>query len=86
MIDPCKDVTCAIAGEVCDGGVCKCGESSSCTGDEKVQYCDSENSKCKCAENVDACSEGQQCIDEECRGIQIWDKSRTKYYVRYKSA
>ena len=78
MIDPCKDVTCAIAGEVCDGGVCKCGESSSCTGDEKVQYCDSENSKCKCAENVDACSEGQQCIDEECRGIQIWDKSRTK--------
>ena len=67
--DPCKDVTCSISGEVCDGGVCKCGESISCASDKKLDYCDFGNSQCKCAENVDACSDGQQCIDEECKGI-----------------
>ena len=67
--DPCENVTCSITGEVCDGGVCKCGESSSCTDNEKVNYCDFENSQCKCAENVDACLSQQLCIHERCEGI-----------------
>ena len=70
LIDPCENITCEITGEKCDGGVCKCGESNNtCAGDKKVNYCDFEKSKCMCAKNVDACSQGEKCIHGKCKGI-----------------
>ena len=69
LTDPCDNVTCGVTGEKCDGGVCKCGVSNSCAGDDKVNYCDYENSQCKCAETVDACLDGQKCIGDACIGI-----------------
>ena len=65
--DPCENTTC-VEGEQCDGGVCICGNIGTCGGNETVDYCDFESSHCKCAENVDACSEGQKCIEKECKG------------------
>ena len=75
--DPCKDVKCNITREKCNvvqkavefEGVCKCGKSDSCAGNEKGSYCDDTQSLCKCAAAVDACSVGQKCINEECKGI-----------------
>ena len=77
LSDPCKDVKCNITEETCNvvqpadafEGVCKCGESDSCTGNEKGSYCDESQSLCKCAATVDACSEGHTCINGECKGI-----------------
>ena len=66
--DPCENTTC-VEGEVCEEGICKCNMSSTCGGNDTVNYCDFKSSKCKCAENVDACSEGQKCIEKECKGI-----------------
>ena len=55
-------------GEQCKKGFCECGNVGTCGGNETVAYCDFKNSECKCAENVEACSAGQKCIDEECKG------------------
>ena len=67
LTDPCKVLTCP--GETCDEleGVCKCNTSNSCIDNEKGAYCDLANSQCKCAQNIDACSNGQQCIKDECK-------------------
>ena len=65
--DPCENSTC-VEGEVCEEGICNCNMSSTCGGNETVNYCDFKSSQCKCAENVDACSEGQKCIYERCEG------------------
>ena len=75
--DPCKDVKCNITEEKCNvvqtavafEGVCKCGKSNSCDGNEKGSYCDATQSICKCSATVDACPEGHTCINEACKGI-----------------
>ena len=50
-------------------GSCKCGNSDSCVGNITGSFCDSSNNKCKCAQNVDACKNGQTCNDGQCKGI-----------------
>ena len=69
LTDPCKDVKCNITGERCADGKCTCNATTSCVGDEKVNFCDFAKGECKCAENVPACVEGQKCVDGECKGI-----------------
>ena len=76
--DPCNDVQCDITGEECIvvqlagafEGVCKCGKADSCAGNENGSYCDAVQSQCKCTEAVDACSEGQMCINGACKGMR----------------
>ena len=66
-------VPCAVEGEVHDGTDCKCGDIASCEGAETGAFCDATNSVCKCAQDVDACTNEEVCISEKC-GMYILGK------------
>ena len=57
----CNEVHCAIMGEVCVGGVCKCGCAASCEGQISGAYCDAANSVCKCSATLSSCTGGETC-------------------------
>ena len=66
---------CAVDGEVHDGNECKCGDSPSCEGAVTGAFCDATNSVCKCAQDVDACPDGQVCESDAC-GMYIFGKQQ----------
>ena len=60
-------MTCG-AGEMCINGECRCGNTQSCVGEVTGSYCDSENNRCKCSKDQDACTDGLICINGICQG------------------
>ena len=79
-LDPCEGVTCDVTGEVCKEGLCMCGDSKSCAGNMNGSYCDSIASQCKCAQDVEACTQHQECVDDSCKGIVVYiDKTKCIY-------
>ena len=64
--DPCAGITCDVAGEACDGGVCKCGTGNSCKNRATGAFCDAANSVCKCSQAVDACTGSETCNEGAC--------------------
>ena len=53
-------------GEIHDGSACKCGNRQTCYGEVTGAICDVDNSVCKCAQNVDACTSGEVCQYGQC--------------------
>ena len=79
-LDPCEGVRCDVTGEVCKEGLCMCGDSKSCAGNINGSYCDSIASQCKCAQDVEACTQHQECVDDSCKGIVVYiDKTKCMY-------
>ena len=77
---PCEGVRCDVTGEVCKEGLCMCGDSKSCAGNMNGSYCDSIASQCKCAQDVEACTQHQECVDDSCKGIVVYiDKTKCIY-------
>ncbi len=66
LVDSCAGITCAIAGETCVEGICKCGTANSCHNQATGAFCDAGNDVCKCAQDVDACTGGETCTGEAC--------------------
>ena len=66
VVDPSTEMTCAVTGEVCHEGVCKCGNADSCENQVSGQICDASNNVCKCAEDVDRCISGKTCTNGAC--------------------
>ena len=64
--DLCHGITCSVSGEICESGECKCGNEASCENRPTGSYCDAGGSRCKCAQNVDACPDGISCVNGEC--------------------
>ena len=65
-----------------------CGDSKSCAGNMNGSYCDSIASQCKCAQDVEPCSQHKECVDDSCKGIVIYiDKNKmyvsSKFKARY---
>ena len=55
---------CSVDGEKCIAGICMCGGRLSCDGNATGSYCDVERSRCKCSKEIDACSDGNVCLDD----------------------
>ena len=69
-VDPCAAVTCAVTGETCSDGVCKCGTAATCQAAISSSLADScvpADNVCKCGA-VAACAEGQTCAAGVCTG------------------
>ena len=62
----CTGVTCAVTGEICNDGICKCGTASSCQDQATSAICDAANSVCKCSSTVGKCATGQICLRGRC--------------------
>ena len=57
-----------------------CGDSKSCAGNMNGSYCDSMASQCKCAQDVEACTQHQECVDDSCKGIVMYiNKTKCMY-------
>ena len=69
--DPCNEVACNVAGEKCEGGVCKCGSADSCEGKTTGAVCNAGSDVCECATGVTACSGGQTCSGVTC-GMSLY--------------
>ena len=67
-VNRCAGITCAVAGETCVGGICKCGTAASCENQATGAICDSDNNVCKCADTVAACTGGEICTSGSCAG------------------
>ena len=50
---------------------CKCGMADSCLGNRRGEICDSKNSRCMCSKGIEACKEGEYCLDRVCSGIDV---------------
>ena len=60
-----------------------CGDSKSCAGNMNGSYCDSMASQCKCAQDVEPCSQHKECVDDSCKGIVVYiDKTKCMYKHR----
>merc|ERR1719510_1058495 len=66
-VDPCAEVTCALTGEACSGGVCRCGTAATCEGSTTTDSCDADNNMCKCGAAA-ACTGGKACTAGACTG------------------
>ena len=64
--DLCQGVTCAVSGEVCQSGECKCGNGASCENRATGSHCDASSSTCKCGPNIESCQDGVSCINGVC--------------------
>ena len=40
----------------------------SCLGNKRGEICDSKNSRCMCSKGIEACKEGEYCLDRVCSG------------------
>ena len=69
-----------MTGETCDGGVCKCGTGVSCANQITGAFCDTGNSVCKCAEAVDACTDGEICTEGAC-GMKFINNRYTHFTI-----
>ena len=84
-LDPCEGVRCDVTGEVCKEGLCMCGDSKSCAGNMNGSYCDSIVSQCKCAQDVEACTQHQECVDDSCKGIVVYIDKTKCIYIKIQS-
>ena len=48
--------SCKVEGESCTGGVCRCGQGSSCESRISGAYCDPIRGECRCSEVLESCS------------------------------
>ena len=63
----CAHITCAVAGETCSVGLCRCGTEATCEGGGFGEVCDVANNACKCG-SLDACVYPQTCYAGACVG------------------
>ena len=50
---------------------CKCGTADSCLGNRRGEICDSKNSRCMCSKGIEACKEGEYCLNRVCSGNDV---------------
>ena len=69
--DPCASIICAINGEICLGGVCKCGTRETCKGEScvecKAPTCNADINECSC-ETVEEGTSKCKVVGETCQG------------------
>lgn len=66
----CASVTCAVAGETCSVGICRCGTRTTCAGDDAGATCDAANNRCICgtvgASTSQCTNVGETCQSDTC--------------------